>query len=91
MTAGSVRTRGPRALPSSTGSAPSDGVEEVRVTEEDEYFPPPRNLRELLTAVEQVASLTLGLDPDRLPPLDDRTIGASDVLESLTAPPATGR
>ena len=27
--------------------APRDGVEVVRVTDEDEYFPPPRNIREL--------------------------------------------
>ena len=29
---------------------PRDGVEVVRVTDEDEYFPPPRNLRELQSA-----------------------------------------
>ena len=28
--------------------APTDGVELVNVTDEDEYFPPPRELRELL-------------------------------------------
>ena len=28
--------------------APAEGVEEVRITDEDEYFPPPRELRELL-------------------------------------------
>src|SRR5205807_4521478 len=28
--------------------APSEGVEEVRLTDEEEYFPPPRELRELL-------------------------------------------
>ena len=27
--------------------APATGVELVRVTEEDEYFPPPRNIRDL--------------------------------------------
>ena len=27
--------------------APTDGVEPVHVTDEDEYFPPPRELREL--------------------------------------------
>ena len=30
--------------------APSEGVEEVRLTDEEEYFPPPRELRELLPA-----------------------------------------
>jgi len=27
---------------------PRDGVEEIRITTEEEYFPPPRELRELL-------------------------------------------
>jgi 4-hydroxy-3-methylbut-2-en-1-yl diphosphate reductase len=53
--------------------APANGVEEVHVTEEDEYFPPPRELRELLRS---------RLGPDAL--ADDRNITASDVLESLT-------
>src|SRR5690349_20264589 len=30
---------------------PAQGTEEVRFTDEDEYFPPPRNLRDLLAAV----------------------------------------
>ena len=64
--------------------APRDGVEEVRITEEDEYFPPPRNLRDLLTAVDVVATLGLGGSvPDR-PPVVDRQLQASDVLASLT-------
>ena len=48
--------------------APREGVEEVRITAEDEYFPPPRELRELLGA-EALA--------------DDRNIAASDVLAEL--------
>ena len=63
--------------------APADGVEEVRITDEDEYFPPPRNLRELLEAVDVVATLGLGGSvPDR-PVLNDRRIAASDVLAAL--------
>ena len=31
--------------------APTDGVERLRVTDEDEYFPPPRNIRELQAAI----------------------------------------
>ncbi len=63
--------------------APSSGVEEVRITEEDEYFPPPRNLRELLSSVDIVATLALGGSvPDR-PALHDRSIGASEVLVTL--------
>ena len=64
--------------------APTDGVCEVRVTDEDEYFPPPRNLRQLLRAIDAAATVTLGLDEDRLG-LDDRDIDASEVLESLPA------
>ncbi len=62
--------------------APVAGVEEVEVTDEDEYFPPPRTLRELLAAVETAALFTLG-GSDTRTALDDRSIDASDVLESL--------
>ncbi|MGB1630359.1 MAG: 4-hydroxy-3-methylbut-2-enyl diphosphate reductase [Acidimicrobiales bacterium] len=61
--------------------SPTDGVEEVRVTDEDEYFPPPRTLRNLLSAIDAATGVTLG-GKKRLP-LDDRSIDASDVLESL--------
>jgi hypothetical protein len=52
-------------------------VELVAATGEDEYFPPPRELRELLPA----GSLA-----------DDRAIAASDVLAALTdaAPEVAG-
>jgi len=63
--------------------SPAHGVEEIRVTDEDEYFPPPRNLRDLLGAIEAATLVTLG-GTDRAP-LDDRGIDASDVLESLAA------
>lgn len=63
--------------------APTQGVEEVRITEEDEYFPPPRNLRELLRAVDIVATFAAGGSvPDR-PAIHDRSIGASEVLVTL--------
>jgi 4-hydroxy-3-methylbut-2-enyl diphosphate reductase len=65
--------------------APRDGVEEVRVTDEDEYFPPPRNLRELLGAIDTVATFGLGGVVDDRPPVNDRQIEASDVLGSLSA------
>jgi 4-hydroxy-3-methylbut-2-enyl diphosphate reductase len=48
--------------------APVHGVDEVHVTDEDEYFPPPRELRELLP-------------PDAL--ANDRSVAASDVLRDL--------
>lgn len=62
---------------------PTHGVEEVRITEEDEYFPPPRNLRELLEALDTVATVGLGGSLTERPDLNDRAVGASDVLETL--------
>ncbi len=67
--------------------APRDGVEVVRVTEEDEYFPPPRNLRELQTAIDVAATIALGGSLTGRPPADDRALNASDVLASLTTAP----
>jgi 4-hydroxy-3-methylbut-2-enyl diphosphate reductase len=65
--------------------APRHGVEEVRVTEEDEYFPPPRHLRELIGALGDVLAVGLGRSPAAEPPFDDRRLLASDVLASLRA------
>jgi 4-hydroxy-3-methylbut-2-en-1-yl diphosphate reductase len=63
--------------------APRRGVEEVRVTAEDEYFPPPRNLRDLLAAVDIAATFVLGGPVDGRPPVNDRSLHASDVLSAL--------
>jgi 4-hydroxy-3-methylbut-2-enyl diphosphate reductase len=63
--------------------APREGVEEVEVTDEDEYFPPPRNLRDLLASIDVAATLSVGGPLDDRVSLDDRNIDASDVLESL--------
>ncbi len=63
--------------------APARGVEEIRLTDEDEYFPPPRNLRELLTAIDAVGALGLGGDPSSPPTTDDRALAASAVLADL--------
>ena len=65
--------------------APTRGVEVVEVTTEDEYFPPPRNLRELQSAIEAAATTMLGGSLAGRRPLDDRRLSASDVLTSLTA------
>ena len=70
--------------------APASGVQEVTVVEEDEYFPPPRSLRDLLAAVEVAATVTLGGGTRARAPLNDRGIDASDVLESL-APHSAAR
>ena len=63
--------------------APVHGVEEVRITDEDEYFPPPRELRELLSAVDTVATVTLGGSLADRPIVSDRDLAASDVLAAL--------
>ncbi len=62
--------------------APAHGVEEVRITAEDEYFPPPRELRELLGALETVVGATLAAPPTA-PATSDRELAASDVLTAL--------
>ena len=65
--------------------APSSGVEVVSVTTEDEYFPPPPELRELLralgTAVGVLTAAPAGPGAD--PVADDRATSAADVLETL--------
>jgi 4-hydroxy-3-methylbut-2-enyl diphosphate reductase len=68
--------------------APRDGVEEVDVTDEDEYFPPPRELRELLPALDALAAFALGGNPQAAakaggPFAGDRVVPASDVLLGL--------
>ena len=63
--------------------SPSAGVEEIRITEEDEYFPPPRALREMRSAIELIAGLGFGRIPgDHVDA--DRRLPASAVLEALT-------
>jgi 4-hydroxy-3-methylbut-2-enyl diphosphate reductase len=63
---------------------PAHGIEEVAVTTEDEYFPPPRELRELLSALDAVVSVTLGAAPGTASAFaDDRQRAASDVLDAL--------
>jgi 4-hydroxy-3-methylbut-2-enyl diphosphate reductase len=62
---------------------PLGGIEEVRVTEEDEYFPPPRALRDLIEAVDAFATFGLGGPVDHRPDADDRLVQASDVLAAL--------
>jgi len=76
--------------------APVHGVQGSAVTVEEEYFPPPPELRELLRALVAALSLLSGA-PDPHPGgtgppasdaestvlADDRTIAAADVLERL--------
>ena len=68
--------------------APSQGVETVHVTEEDEYFPPPPELRELLRALSTAVGLLCGnpvgdSSPD--PVGEDRELSAADVLGAFAS------
>jgi 4-hydroxy-3-methylbut-2-enyl diphosphate reductase len=63
--------------------APRQGVDEVSITDEDEYFPPPRELRELLSAIDLAATVTLGGSLTERPVVNDRSLAASAVLAEL--------
>jgi 4-hydroxy-3-methylbut-2-enyl diphosphate reductase len=63
--------------------APARGVELVDVTDEDEYFPPPRNIRELQSSIETASTVMLGGSLLDRPGMDDRSLSASDVLAQL--------
>ncbi|MHB8329145.1 MAG: 4-hydroxy-3-methylbut-2-enyl diphosphate reductase [Acidimicrobiales bacterium] len=73
--------------------APRHGVEEVHVTDEDEYFPPPPELRDLLRALAAALSVSLaapiGPDDAVAGPGDtgalgaDRFVSAAEILAGL--------
>lgn len=68
--------------------APRQGTTEVIAVDEDQYFPLPRELRNLLRRVSTAAAvvgLAPGGDPTAGLPggLDDRVISASEVMDSL--------
>lgn len=63
--------------------SPTHGVEEVRITQEEEYFPPPRNIRQLQVGIETAAIALLGATVPTASTVDDRLVSASDVLSSL--------
>ena len=63
--------------------SPRDGVEEIFVTDEDEYFPPPRNIRQLQSGIENAALTMIGAPVSAATSVDDRLVSASDVLSSL--------
>jgi 4-hydroxy-3-methylbut-2-enyl diphosphate reductase len=64
--------------------APAEGVELVSLTDEDEYFPPPRELRDLLRATVTAVSASLFVPADPAVPLSgDRSVAASGVLDEL--------
>ena len=64
---------------------PVDGVEEVRETDEDEYFPLPRELRETLRRLGTLTALgALAPDPTVTVPTDDRSASAASALAKLS-------
>ncbi len=68
--------------------APRSGVEEVDVTDEEEYFPPPRTLREVMPVLDAVAALATGGSVPAAAALGgsfstDRSVNASDTLAAL--------
>ena len=69
--------------------APRDGVRIVDVTTEDEYFPPPRELREIVRVLDSVVALVCGGDPARAvaiggPFTDDRIQTATVALGAVS-------
>lgn len=67
---------------------PRLGVEHVRVTEEDEYFPPPRGLRELMPLVEALSAFSVGADPNSGNGgsfSEDRNVDTATTLSALSA------
>ncbi len=66
--------------------APRLGVEEVFVTDEDEYFPPPRNIRDLQSSIDVAITAMSGASIMSTPGMDDRALAASSVLEALSEP-----
>lgn len=65
---------------------PINGVEEVFVTDEDEYFPPPRNIRDLQSSIDVAITSMSGASVMSTPGMDDRALAASSVLEALSEP-----
>lgn len=66
---------------------PVGGVEEVRETDEDEYFPLPRELRDSLRRLGILTALSgLAPDPSLATVTDDRSMSAASALARLTAP-----
>ena len=61
---------------------PVAGVEELHFVTEEEYFPPPRELRSLINAIGFFASLGLA-KPGDASTNEDRAIAASEVLTTL--------
>jgi len=62
---------------------PANGVEPIHVTTEDEYFPPPREIRQLQQVIGELSTVFVGGSLSDRPGIDDRDLHASDVLTAL--------
>jgi 4-hydroxy-3-methylbut-2-enyl diphosphate reductase len=68
--------------------APGNGVHNVRTLVEDEYFPPPPELREMLRGIATTVTVMAGGPVPSTPPdpaADDREVSASRVLRRLAS------
>lgn len=63
--------------------APQAGVQEVRAVDEDEYFPPPRHIRELQSAMDTTISAMCGVPAGNRAAYNDHSLSASAVLAAL--------
>lgn len=63
--------------------APTDGVELVTTVEEDEYFPPPRGLRQVVDPIAAAVTCALGAPEQSGPLAADRQATADAALVSL--------
>ena len=78
-----VGARRARRPPSSTASTRPTASRSCGSPTEDEYFPPPRKLRELQAAIGTPATAMLGGSLTGRRRVDDRSLAASDVLAAL--------
>jgi len=61
--------------------APTEGVEVFNTTEEDEYFPPPRDLRDLIGTITATLRITLGIKESPASPMgNDKNTPAVTML-----------
>ncbi len=66
--------------------APTEGIEIVRVTTEDEYFPPPPELREMLRALATTVGLLTGAVRTPVDPAEVRITGEVPAARRLDGP-----
>lgn len=72
--------------------SPRDGIEHVKFTDEDEYFPPPPELRDLLKGLAHLLGTAVGSElPFGDPTARDKEISASSVLTHLDELASLGR